>query len=928
MCTKTEILRSIASSLDWDIIILTETWLTPSISSTELNLHDNYIIYRLDRNKENSKKTKGGGILIAVHKRIPSRYLENNSPHLEHLFVKLYSNKLNIIICCSYRPPNSPPELLCQHLAEIDRLQTSSSSDLLIIGDYNLPTLSWDNNSNTAQSTTLEQIFHEAISDMNLRQFNHINNSLNHILDLVLSNIDNVSVIEADESILPLDKQYHPALDITVSIPSSSILHEQQSFYKNFKSCDYDNVNILLTKINWDELFLGLNLTESIDKFYFTLNNIIDQHVPIAYTKTTKFPHWYSTHLKQTILNKKAEHKKYKQSGSLAHYTNFKHLRTLSLKLTRKDWRNYITKTELSIPNNINNFWTYTNKFKKNTSIPPTMSLNDLTANTPKETCNLFAQYFSSVYSKLPCKTTTLQNTSTINISQLSITSTELMKKLDTLDPNKSGGPDGIPPIFLKNCAKNLLNPLLKLFNHSLNTGKFPSKWKTSFITPIYKDGDKSNITNYRPISTLSSIPKILDSLITNKLTPLFKNIIHTEQHGFTQGQSTLTNLITYENFLNTSLEQKLQVDSIYTDLSKAFDTVNHNLLLQKLHLLGVEGTLHLWLSGYLQNRKCTVKIRNNLSHEFVAHSGVPQGSHLGPLLFLIFFNDVLTVFNDVHVLLLADDLKMFKVIHSINDCQTLQLNLNIFNSWCTDNGLKLNETKCKFINFSRATNSSKFAYSIDNYKLLNVDNIRDLGVIFDSKLTFVPHINNIVSKARKTLGFITRITSSFRNIDALKFLFVALVRSKLEYCSVIWNPYYGVHKAWLERVQHKFLRTVNYKLGIHIDNLNYDYLISHLKLNTLEQRRDYYDLSFLFKLISGKIVCPIILSRLNFRIPLHSTRSQDMFVVPHHSTNFGKTNAIDRIQTLANKHSTNLDLSTTTSHHLKKIILNPLATL
>ena len=133
-------------------------------------------------------------------------------------------------------------------------------------------------------------------------------------------------------------------------------------------------------------------------------------------------------------------------------------------------------------------------------------------------------------------------------------------------------------------------------------------------------------------------------------------------------------------------------------------------------------------------------------------------------------------------------------------------------------------------------------------------------------------------------------------------------------------EPYYGAYKASLERVQHKFLRMVNYKLGINIDNLNYDYLISHLKVNTLEQRRDYHDISFHLKLTSRKIVFPKILSRLNFRIPSHNTKSQDMFVVPHHSTNFGKTN--DRIQTLANKHSTNLDLSTTTPHQLKKIIL------
>jgi len=320
------------------------------------------------------------------------------------------------------------------------------------------------------------------------------------------------------------------------------------------------------------------------------------------------------------------------------------------------------------------------------------------------------------------------------------------------------------------------------------------------------------------------------------------------------------------------------------------------------LEHIGFSGSILQWLKDFISNRNCIVRLKNTCSRQFSTLSGVPQGSHLGPVLFLLFFNDVSLAFSDVEFLIFADDVKLYKSIESISDCVILQKNLEYFHSWCTANGLQLNINKCMTISFTRSHSPILFDYNL-NFTIINkVDLIMDLGVLFDCKMSFVPHISSVVMKARRALGFLTRSTVNFSNIHALKTLFITLVRSHLEYATPIWNPYYEVHINSLEKIQHKFLRIINFKLNIPLEDLDYNSLMSRLNLQLLSDRRKYFDLIFLFKILNGSIQCPELFNFLNFKIPSFNCRSKDRFVHAYHRVNYTKNNTIDRIQSIGNK--------------------------
>ena len=210
-------------------------------------------------------------------------------------------------------------------------------------------------------------------------------------------------------------------------------------------------------------------------------------------------------------------------------------------------------------------------------------------------------------------------------------------KKLKLLNINKSSGPDDIPPIFLCNCANTLAPPLTKIFNASLKQGIFPEVLKEARVVPVHKKGNKTDISNYRPISILSSIAKVFESLIYPLILSHVRNALSNDQHGFLPKRSTNTNLVGYVNQAAELVDQNIQVDTIYTDFSNAFDRVDHRILVQKLRAYGVRDPLLSWCRSYLNNRKSRVVLDGSASIQYRIVSGVPQGSNLGPLFFLIY---------------------------------------------------------------------------------------------------------------------------------------------------------------------------------------------------------------------------------------------------------------------------------------------------
>ena len=281
-------------------------------------------------------------------------------------------------------------------------------------------------------------------------------------------------------------------------------------------------------------------------------------------------------------------------------------------------------------------------------------------------------------------------------------------------------------------------------------------------------------------------------------LEPLLIN----QQFGFRPRKSTELNLLTQVDFLLDALERGYQVDTIYTDFSKAFDRVPHNILLHKLKMIGLDEPLLSWCKSYLSDRRQIVKIGTFLSKIIHVPSGVPQGSHLGPLLFNIFINDINECFTTCLFLLFADDLKLSCIIKSPDDCGKLQYDLNNLVDWCEINGMELNPTKCKIMTYTRSRNTIDSDYMIGCHSLERTSLFKDLGVTLDTSLQFSHHLDNVINKAFQMLGFIKRCTQDFTSTIALKTPYCALVRPHLEYASCVWSLFYGVHIDVLQRIE------------------------------------------------------------------------------------------------------------------------------
>lgn len=467
------------------------------------------------------------------------------------------------------------------------------------------------------------------------------------------------------------------------------------------------------------------------------------------------------------------------------------------------------------------------------------------------------------------------------------------------------------------------------LFNLSLSTGIFPSKWKSSIVTPIYKSGNKSHIVNYRPISIQNVMPKILDNIVADKLLTLTKNIIINEQHGFIPGRSALTNLTVFSTYIVNEFENGHQIDVIYTDLRKAFDTVNHDILINKLFSIGITGNMLTWLSSYLRDRTQSIKYRNTYSRKIIVPSGVPQGSHLGPILFAIFINDIALVLKHCRFLLYADDLKLFLKIESPTDAFNLQQDINNLNNWCDSNHIFLNIQKCKIMRFHRNNMPALYRYSIDGTILNEVFVMRDLGIIFTPNLSFVEHYKHIIFSASKALGLITRMSANFSNPTTFRILYTALVLPHLEYCSPIWNPYQRTYVDSIERIQHRFLRFISHKLNqpIPITSHNYDSLLASLGFLTLEQRRLVADVTFVYKVMNNHVNCPDIVEYFKFNAPPKTLRKLPLFHTPICRTNYAYYSCINRICRHVNAISHLFDLFcdslTEFKTHIRNVIRN-----
>lgn len=280
---------------------------------------------------------------------------------------------------------------------------------------------------------------------------------------------------------------------------------------------------------------------------------------------------------------------------------------------------------------------------------------------------------------------------------------------------------------------------------------------------PSVQGGRTSGCQKLQAYVDLSTLPKLFEEIVTDKLTPCLTNVICVEQHGFVPKRSMVTNLAVYHCAVSAALDKGLQVDTVYTDFRKAFDSVDHQILLHKLAAYGFSGPLLSWIGSYLMGRVQIVRVESHLSTPVTVCSGVPQGSHFGPLLFILFINDLKDVFMNSRFLMYADDLKIFRTVGNEQDIKLLQDDLNRFELWCNANKMGLSVAKCVLTRAHRSVRGIASAYTLCDAPLTEVADVSDLGVTISTGLDFRKHYQNLTRKAMKTLGFIARCSATFR---------------------------------------------------------------------------------------------------------------------------------------------------------------------
>ncbi|CAB0020737.1 unnamed protein product, partial [Nesidiocoris tenuis] len=750
-------LRHQAPHISYDLLFLSETWLSSSVHTAELRLQ-NFNIYRSDRSPENNSfKSVGGGVLIAVSNRVRScRWVCRDG--VEHLFVTLPDHKL--ILGCVYLPDYQPASVYDAHFDEVDAISTAFPDfNLILVGDYNVPGvdwLAWSNSASPPHGPKAKMIF-DAMNLLNLSQCNHLANPAGNVLDLLLSSFSEVGETLSDP-LINVDVA-HPPFEFIIPSQSFSHAHFPRSqFTYNFRKANYPGLLQHLGNIDWS-FCSSVGTVDAVSQFYDVIADSIELFVPKSVPINSSFPRWFTPDLINLTRRKRTAHSRYKITNSVLDYNVFSDLRRSCKSLSNSLYREYIEEVQCSVQTNVKKFWNFVNYKTGSNDLPQLMGLGDKQASTPLDIANLFAEHFSSVFVPPTHFTPNYPSLDLLSFGTFTIAQADVLRELKSLKPEGGMGPDGVPPMLLQACASVLAPPLTDLFNGSLSSGLFPSVWKCSFVTPVHKSGSKSSINHYRPICTISTIPKLFEKLVSLPLYSIISPILSPSQHGFLKGRSTVSNLLEFQEYVLQEIGTGGQVDVISMDFAKAFDRLSHEHLAAKLESIGLFGSLLAWLKDYLTGRTMVVRIRNAQSYPFPATSGVPQGSHLGPLLFLVLIDSVLDSSINTHALLFADDLKLFNRVDAPGGCQRLQDSLVALSFWCDQNSLHLNPAKCTVTTFCRGQRSVVFTYMLGDAPLRASAVLADLGVTFGPRFDFTGHIDEIAGRAMRALGFLKRNT-------------------------------------------------------------------------------------------------------------------------------------------------------------------------
>lgn len=835
--------------LHHSVLVFTETWLKENDCSHELEFPGFQSPFHRCRSDR-----PGGGVSIYVKDNVHvKRRQDLELPSVESVWVELHVSGTVLLLGAFYRPPNSPSSLWQDIEHSIDLAFSTNYSNIVITGDLNVDYLKQN-----PHSRYLTNI----ITNYNLVQMvtepTHYTTTSNSLIDLVLVNTVNfVKEIKVGENFLDQPLRYHCPIYCFLYFPKIHTPSFKRQIWL-YDRGDYNKFRDKLRNIPWVSTLNKPNLEESVDAFNHVIFSTARECIPHKYvTIRQSDPPWMCNNVRKLIRKRRRLYGKAKSLNTVAAWDNFKSIRNKCVNSVRQAKSRFYNKLSAKLVNvhNQRDWWKIAlSLMDSNSSKSPIPIINHegRQFNDDDSKAEAFNTYFcsQSVVNDTGIPTPAFHHLPQNTIDNITITEDDIKDAISCLDITKAVGPDLMSPRFFKEASHIICYPLSILFNKSLSNNSYPDSWKKANVTPIHKKSDRNNIKNYRPISLLSLTGKLMERCVYkhvyNFLTS--NNIITSHQSGFVAGDSTVNQLLSISHDISKAIDNGKEVRAVFCDVSKAFDRVWHRGLLCKLSSVGISGNLLSWFGNYLSNRKQRVVLNGSSSRWLDVNAGVPQGSILGPLLFLIYINDIVENIQ-APIKLFADDTTLYIIVDTpMNAFRTLQNDLLVVQEWASKWLVDFNPNKTESLVVSKKVNKPPHpVLLLNNTPISEVTSHQHLGVTMSSNADWKQHVDNIITKTSYRISIFRKL--KFR-VDrrSLHQMYLSFIRPLLEYADVVWDNLTLEYAKKLESIQLEALRIIcgATKLASH-DSLYHETGIEPL----CERRRKHKIIQF-HKIIHG----------------------------------------------------------------------------
>ena len=789
-----EVKYLLSQQQDIDILCFCETFLNESFLDLEIML-TGYQMFRKDR------KTHGGGIIVYVkncYTCTNRNEIENDNTESLWLEIK-YMKQKSFLFGYVYRPPSS----LSNWVNDMERtleLIYSENKEILLLGDLNY---------NFVNNQSINSTWNSVYSSYNLKQLvnqpTRVTSCSSSIIDHLYTNMP-CNIAEVTVPILTLSDHYPVCFTRKLtSKPEKGLLHNSIS-YRNLKHFNEEQFLVHLQHQPWSAIDTYNDVDDALECFIQMFSDVLNEHAPVKVrrVKHKHQPDWFTPEIANAIKKRDAA----KLSGNKWY---FRRCRNQVKTLISNAKTTFYEKTINKNNNNPKLLWKNLKDLSGKSKSHQANFITNEDGNQisdPLETAEIFNKFFTEIFKTAPLVDGILQsqNKSVLqnyvdskmqdnDLFQIPfISESFVMKELNSLDSTKSTGLDGLGPRFLKVSSNIIARPLTHIFNLGIRQTKFPNIFKVAKVTPIFKKGVKNDKNNYRPISILPVLSKVYERHISNSLKLFLEKhkLLNNQQSGFRKFHSCETALTQIVDNWIEAINNNNLVGTIFLDLTKAFDLINHSLLIEKLKCYRFCSKSIKWFTSYLTGRYQKVSISGKLSCSREISAGVPQGSVLGPLLFIIYINDLPLFVKDTIIDMFADDTTITAVGKSKPDItQTLQNEICIIENWCQQNSMLPNvqKTKTMFLAASYPINhqSDEIKILLQNHEIQQTYKEKILGVHIDPQLNWKHHVEHTLKKCNSLLYLLLRI-KKFLNIHSRNLFFNAYILPHIDYCCTIWG--------------------------------------------------------------------------------------------------------------------------------------------